>query len=510
MNRHVMYRTGRVVLGDPADPVERAWERRGRRGRRGHRGAPADAAAGAARAGPLRAPSAPTAGGTPASRRQRRGAGRGQGAARGATSRPPRPPGPAVLRHRGRHASLRGTRPGPRHAPRAGALPPRAAPRGCPPAASAGGGGAGGGGSPASSVLTRVARQCPSTLPLLCGLGSGSEAPAPPHTHPEGRKGRSAAAPTRFGYRGLTPPGAPKALPLGTGPRDRGLRRGDPVLLPRPPPRSPGGVQVPGGARVPGLSGCCAPGAGRPLRSFWDSRRPPAAPGLWPEARAGLLPPRWPGPAAAASSRLLRCSCCWRRRSASRRMSNGSDSSSSSWWKRLATTQPKLSCIAAAAATGLPREPFMPPRPARPLGAAHASGAQRSRWRGPIAPVAAALPARRPPSPRGRPRSPRRRLAASRQPIRARGHAPCPSGHARKANQRLASVTSCDLYAPPLDSQGGAEPRGGARSSWSGRPARVAGWRPCAFFRGLDSRGHYWPLFLEVCVSAYPLNTYTA
>lgn len=133
----------------------------------------------------------------------------------------------------------------------------------------------------------------------------------------------------------------------------------------------PGRARVPDGCGPPpGLSGCCAPGAGRPFRSFWDSLRPPPAPGLWPEAPAGLLPPRLPTPAAAAaaaaSSRLLRCSCCWRRRSASRRMSKGSDSSSSSWWKRLATTQPKLSCIAApaaAAATGLPRAPFMPPRP---------------------------------------------------------------------------------------------------------------------------------------------------
>lgn len=149
-----------------------------------------------------------------------------------------------------------------------------------------------------------------------------------------------------------------------------------PFSFPSRPLRLPGGAQVLGRAHVPGgsgpppgLSGCCAPGAGRLLRSFWDSLRAPPAPGLWPEAPAGLLPPRLPAPAAAAaSSRLLRCSCCWRRCSASRRMSNGSDSSSSSWWKRLATTQPKLSCIAApaaAAATGLPSAPFMPPRPLR-------------------------------------------------------------------------------------------------------------------------------------------------
>lgn len=207
-----------------------------------------------------------------------------------------------------------------------------------------------------------------------------------------------------------------------------------PFSFPSCPPRLPGDAQVPGGARVPGgsgplpgLSGCCAPGAGRLLRSFWDSLRPPPAPGLWPEAPAGLLPPRLPAPAAAASSRLLRCSCCWRRCSASRRMSNGSDSSSSSWWKRLATTQPKVSCIAAlaaAAATGLPRAPFMPRGHCGP-----AAGSPRER-------VSAKPAARTHPARRCRPPCPAR-SSPSRCPPPRRRRRRCPPRCHLTANQRM-------------------------------------------------------------------------
>ena len=89
-----------------------------------------------------------------------------------------------------------------------------------------------------------------------------------------------------------------------------------PFSFPSRPPRPPWDTQVPGWARIPGgcgpppgLSGCCELGAGRLLRSFWDSLRPPPAPGLWPEAPAGLLPPRLPAPAAAAAHSALAFYC---------------------------------------------------------------------------------------------------------------------------------------------------------------------------------------------------------
>lgn len=78
-----------------------------------------------------------------------------------------------------------------------------------------------------------------------------------------------------------------------------------------------------------------------------------------------------------------------------------------------------------------------------------------------------ALPSPVPPSARPRTAAAAARLAASHQPISARGHAPFPSRHAWKPNQRPAAVTSGDLYAPPHDSAGrgwtqGAELLGGA------------------------------------------------